>query len=119
MDILLGPPVINFISSNTIAFEGKEVKLSCIAANDDEAEDPLYIQWLNPDGVKIDSNTTHYSIHYINHTVSGQLQSVLSFNSVNRTDDGEYTCQAFNHIKYLTEWKTNLTVECKLPLVIM
>ena len=113
----IGPPIIRFISSHTVVSEGKEVKLSCIAANDDDAKDPLYIVWLNPDGMKIDSNTTRLSIHYINHTVSGQLQSILSFHSVNRSDDGEYTCQAFNHIYTHTEVKINLTVQCKLPFV--
>ena len=77
----------------------------------------MYFQWLNSDGVKIVSNTTHLSVHYINHTVSGQLESVLSFHSVNRSDDGEYTCQAFNDVKCHTEMKTNLTVECKLPFM--
>ena len=77
----------------------------------------MHFQWLNPDGVKIVTNTTHLSIQYINHTVSGQLESVLLFYSVNRSDDGEYTCQAFNDIKCHTEMKINLTVECKLPFI--
>ena len=112
--ICSGPPVINFISTHTVVSEGKEVKLSCIATNDDDAEDPLHIVWHNPDGVKIVSNTTRLSIRYINHTVSGQVESVLSFYSVNRSDDGEYTCEAFNHLKSHAKMKTNLTVECKL-----
>lgn len=95
-----------------VALEGKEVKLSCIASNDNDAEDPLYIQWLNPNGVIIQSNATHLSIHNTNNTVSGQLQSVLTFHSVNRSDDGEYTCQAFNHIKSYMKLKTRLTIEC-------
>ena len=113
----IGPPIISFISSHTVVFKGKPAKLSCIASNDDDAKDPLYFQWLNSDGVKIVSNTTHLSVHYINHTVSDQLESVLSFHSVNRSDDGEYTCQAFNDVKCHTEMKTNLTVECKLPFM--
>ena len=114
---MLGPPIINFISSHTVVSEGKEVKLSCIVTNDNDAKDPLHIQWLNPTGVKIQSNATHTSIHYTNNTVLGQLQSVLLFHSANRSDDGEYTCQAFNHIKSHTKLKTNLTVECKFSLV--
>ena len=112
--ICSGPPVINFISTHTVVSEGKEVKLSCVVTNDDDAEDPLHIVWHNPDGVKIVSNTTHFSIRYINHTVSGQLESVLSFYSINRSDDGEYICKAFNHLKSHAKIKTNLTVECKL-----
>ena len=73
--------------------------------------------WLNSDDMKIDSNTTHLSVYYINHTALGQLQSVLSFHSVNRSDHGEYTCKAFNHIESHTELKTNLTVECKLLIL--
>ena len=114
----VGPPTIGFISSHTVVSKGKPTKLSCIASNDDDAKDPLHFQWLNSDGVKIVSNTTHLSVHYINHTVSGQLESVLSFHSVNRSDDGEYTCQAFNRKvnrrKPYAKRKTNLTVECKL-----
>ena len=114
---IIGPPIINFISSHTVVSEGKVVNLSCIATNDDDARDPLHIMWLNPDGMTIDSKITHLSIYYINHTALGQLQSVLSFHSVNRNDDGEYTCKAFNHIESDTEVKINLTVQCKLPFV--
>ena len=113
----IGPPIINFISSHTVVSEGKEVNLSCTATNDDDARDPLQIMWFNPDGMKIDSKITHVSIHYINHTALGQLQSVLSFHSVNRSDDGEYTCKAFNHIESHTEPKITLTVQCKLSFV--
>ena len=111
---MLGPPIINFISSHMVVSEGKEVNLSCIATNDDDARIPLHIRWLNPDCMKIESNTAHLSIHYVNHTVSGQLESILSFYSVNRSDDGEYTCRALNRKRFYTEMKINLTVECKL-----
>ena len=70
--------------------------------------------WLNNDGVKLFPNAAHLSINYANHTVLSKLESILSFYSVNRSDDGEYTCHAFNHRKFYTEMKTNLTVECKL-----
>ena len=116
--LLLGPPIIKFISSHPVVSEGKEVNLSCIASNDDDARGPLHIVWLTPDGVRIVSNGLHLSVHYINHTVSGQVESILSFHSVNRSDDGEYTCQAFNRKvnrrKPYAKRKTNLTVECKL-----
>ena len=115
--VYIGPPIINFISSHTVVSEGKEVNLSCIATNNDDARDPLHIMWFNPDGMKIDSKIMHVSIHYINHTALGQLQSVLSFHSVNRSDDGEYTCKAFNHIESHTEPKITLTVQCKLSFV--
>ena len=51
-------------------------------------------------------------IYSYNH-VLGQLLLVLSFYLVNRSDGGEYTCQAFNYIKSHSELKTNLTVQCK------
>ena len=115
---LLGLPIINFISSHAVVSEGKEVNLSCIATNDDDARKLLHIRWLNPDCVKIESNTAHLSIRYVNHTVSGQLESILSFYLVNRSDNGEYTCQAFNRRRFYTEKKTNLTVECKFFITI-
>ena len=88
--------------------------MSCIATNDEDAEDSLHIHWINPSGVAIESNGTNVFIYNEQHNnVLGKLQSVLSFYSVNRSDGGEYTCQAFNHIKSRTELKTNLTVQCK------
>ena len=110
--ICLGPPIITFISPHTIVSEGKEAKLSCIVTNDEDAEDPLHIQWLSPNGVQIESNKAHPSIRNTNNTILGQLQSVLSFYSANRSDNGEYACQAFYHIKSYAKSKTNLTVEC-------
>ena len=46
---------------------------------------------------------------------------------MSRTDDGEYTCQAFNHNNSFSEVKTNLSVQCTvqslltslLPLIIL
>ena len=96
-----------------VVSEREEVKLSCIATNDEDAEDPLRIHWINPSGVTIESNGTNVFIYNEHNNVLGQLQSVLSFYSVNYSDDGEYTCQAFNHIKSRTELKTNVTVQCK------
>ena len=90
--------------------------MSCIVTNDKDAEDPLHIQWLDPDGVQIKTNATHLLVHNTNSTVLGQLHSVLLFYSVDRSDSGEYACQVFNHINSHTNLKTSLTVECKFPL---
>lgn len=38
---------------------------------------------------------------------------MLTFDPVERTDYGEYTCHAFDHPDLYTELMTNLTVECE------
>ena len=45
---------------------------------------------------------------------SRQLKSILTLDPVNPTDDGVYTCRAFNHPDSYTESKTTLVIECEL-----
>ena len=44
---------------------------------------------------------------------TGKVVSILSFNSVNYTNDGVYTCRASNDPLSFTENNIQLTVECK------
>ena len=89
------------------------MKLSCNATNDPDAIHPLQVYWYNSDGDQVISDGEHVLAY--NHTDpdSKQTQSVILFNHVNRTDDGTYTCRAFNDPYSTTEKVTTLTVECK------
>jgi len=44
---------------------------------------------------------------------TGQVQSVLVFDSVNRSKTGIYTCRAYNDPESYSEKSTTLVVECK------
>ena len=82
----IGAPVIKFISNHTLSLEGETVNLTCMAINDVDANLTLQIDWY-----KGNRSILH------NETANGQLTSTLLLNPVSRNDDGEYTCQAFNH----------------------
>ena len=45
---------------------------------------------------------------------SRQLKSILTLDPVNSTDDGVYTCRAFNHPDLHSESKASLIIECEL-----
>ena len=96
------------------AFEGNRVDMVCNATNDEDANIPVQISWYNgtelikPDG-------KHVLINNVQNNATGQVHSVLSFNPVNYTNDGDYVCRAFNHPLSFTERKIKLTVECELP----
>ena len=96
------------------AFEGNRVDLVCNATNDADANIPVQISWYNgtelikPDGKQVVVNN-------VQNNVTGQVNSVLSFNPVHYTNDGDYICRAFNHPLSFTENKIKLTVECELP----
>ena len=89
--------------------EGNKVSLVCVAINDVDAIHSLQISWYK--GNK--SVGKHILLHNEpDKNVSRQLSSTLLFDPVSRTDDGEYTCQAFNHNDSFSEAKTNLSVQC-------
>ena len=115
LSVIVGPPVISFINNNIISLEGDRVKLLCIATNDIRANYSLQINWYRGNEL-IMPNGKHILLHNDTHKHSNQLKSTLVFNPVNRTDNGEYTCRAFNHPDLYSELKTNLTVECKNPI---
>ena len=101
-----------------MSLEGSKVILSCNATNDPDAVHPLQIYWYNSDGEQVTSNGEDVLVH--NHTDpdSDQLQSMILFNHVNYSDDGTYTCRAFNDPNSTTDMNTTLTVECKYSICI-
>ena len=92
--------------------EGDKVNLICSAVNDVDAIHPLQMNWykgVSPDGKPI-----------ILHDEGGKrlnsLNSTLLLDPVNRTDDGVYTCRAFNRNDSFSESKTTLTIQCMLVI---
>ena len=85
---------------------GSKVSLVCTAVNDVDAIHSLQISWYKGNHL-IEQNGIH--IIYQNNTL---VQGVLIFDSVNRTDDGIYTCRASNRNDSFSESKTELTVQC-------
>ena len=77
---------------------GDKVNLVCTAINDVDAIHSLQINWYKGDKKQNGSQQNNTSI--------------LFFDSVNRTDDGIYTCRASNRNDSFSEAKTNLTVQC-------
>ena len=112
--LYIGPPVINFISNSKITFEGRKVNLMCKATNDVDAINQLSIDWYSPDGIRVQSEDKHILVNSTTDPVTGQMQSVLLFDPVDRTNSGEYTCHAFNDIDCYTNDTTNLITECEL-----
>ena len=88
----------------------------CNATNDVEAidhEPTVQFNWYNGTAL-IKPDGKHVMITNKQNSVTGQIHSVLTFDPVNYTNDGEYTCRAFNHPSSFTESRVKLTVECKL-----
>ena len=106
-----GPPIITYISNQTVSPEGNKVSLVCFAINDVDAIHPLQINWYKGNKPII-SNGKHIVVYNKPDNVSSQVSSTLLFDPVRHTDDGEYTCQAFNHNDSFSEAKTNLSVQC-------
>ena len=59
-------------------------------------------------------NGRHIILYSETDNATRQLKSTLLLDPVNRTDDGVYTCRAFNHNDSFSESKTTLTVQCML-----
>ena len=82
----------------------------CNATNDIDAPYPVQVDWykgsqlLKPDKGRV--------MVYSKVNTSDKVVSVLLFDPVNHTDDGEYTCRSFNDPLSFTEVTTTLTVEC-------
>ena len=91
--------------------EGSKVSLVCVAINDIDAIHSLQISWYKGNE-RVISNGKHILVYNKADNVSRQLSSTLLFDPVGHTDDGEYTCQAFNHNDSFSESKTNLSVQC-------
>ena len=93
--------------------EGNKSKLICIATNDNDSDQSLKIQWYYPNGIRVKSDESHILIYNSPGNETGQLKSELLFDPVNHTENGVYTCRAFNDPNCYTEKYVKLTVECK------
>ena len=110
----VGPPIIIFISNDTVSLEGSKVNLFCAVINDVDAIHPLQVNWYKRNKL-ITPHGKQIVIHNENVNAHRFLNSTLLINSVNHTDDGEYKCQAFNHHDSFSESKkTNLVVQCMI-----
>ena len=107
------PPIINYYSPAIVTFEGNDVELVCSATNDADAINLVQVSWyyrsmlIKPDGENVVINNTRDN-------ATDEIRSVLSFNSINSTDDGVYTCRAYNNPQSFTENQIKVTVECEL-----
>ena len=111
--VYVDPPIIIFISNDTVSLEGSKVNLFCAAINDVDAIHPLQVNWYKGNKL-VTPHGKHIVIHNEN-TNSRLLNSTLLINSVNRIDDGEYTCRAFNrHDSFSVSNKTTLVVQCMI-----
>ena len=90
--------------------EGDKVNLLCIINNDVHANYSLQNSWYK-DNKLIIPNGKRISLR---NEGSRQLKSTLILDPVIPTDEGVYTCRAYNHPDLYAESKTNLTVECEI-----
>ena len=110
----VGPPIIIFISNDTVSLEGSKINLFCAAIDDVDAIHPLQVNWYKGNKL-VTPHGKQIVIHNENANASRLLNSTLLINSVNRIDDGEYKCRAFNHHDSFSESnKTNLVVQCMI-----
>ena len=61
-------------------------------------------------------NGRHIILYNETDKATRQLNSTLLLDPVNRTDDGVYTCRAFNRNDSFSESKTSLSVQCMLVI---
>ncbi len=85
------PPAVHQIQNKTIA-EGGAVNLTCNASG----TPPLMVSWLKPDGQRVDA-------------------SELMLTNINRSEAGEYRCEASNECGNASQTAT-INVQCKLTI---
>ena len=98
--LFLEPPVISPLSVAVSYNEGSQVSISCLATGTPNPD----VTWIRNGQVKS----------------TGKNSAVLTFSSINRTDDGQYTCKANNSAGSKQE-QIVLLVHCKLnniPVII-
>ena len=95
--------------------EGDKISLICSAVNDADSIHPLQIYWYKENKL-VTRNWKHIILYNETDNASRQLNSTLLLDPVNRTDDGVYTCRAFNHNDSFSESKTTLTVQCMVVI---
>ena len=101
----IGPPIIKFITNHAVSLEG---------GNDVDAVHPLQINWYR--GKNLVTQNEKQIMLYNETKVSRQLTVKMFIDPVNRSDDGVYTCQAFNQNDSFSELKTKLTVQCMVVI---
>ena len=107
-----GSPNITYCTNGIVVLEGEKINMVCNATNDGDAIDPVQISWYN--GTKLlKSDEKDIIIRNKHYAVTDQIHSMLVLDNVNKTDDGEYVCRAYNNPLCYTEFKINLTIECK------
>ena len=109
--MLIGPPIIKLITNHTAALEGDKVSLMCSAVNDVDAIHPVKINWYKGNTL-VTPKEKHIILYNKTDSVSRHYISTLLFDPVEDTDDGMYTCRAFNDKDSFSELKTKLIVEC-------
>ena len=106
-----GPPTITYISDPQLTVkEGNKTSITCNATNDEDAVESLQIVWYNKDNVTISGQQ---DVIKSRDNITTELQSTISFDPVNRIDEGVYTCRAFNHPQSYIESKTEVNFECE------
>ena len=109
---ILAPPIINYYSPAIVTFEGNEVELVCSATNDVHAINPVQVSWYYR-SMLIKPDEENVAINITRDNATDKIHSVLSFNSINSTNDGVYTCRAYNNPQSFTENQIKVTVECE------
>ena len=98
------------MSISFTSVEGKKTSLMCNATNDVDAIHPVQVNWYKGNQLVIPDGRRVLIYHKTNTT--SEIESVILFDPVNHTDDGDYTCKSFNDPLSYTEVTTTLTVEC-------
>ena len=85
-------PKIDRLTVQSSYTEGLAVNINCTASGTPDPD----VKWIRDGNVKISKKKT----------------AVLTFSSINRTDDGQYTCRA-NNLAGSAEDHVTLVVHCK------
>ena len=83
----------------------------CSALNDADAILPVQINWYKGN-ILLTPNEKHIILHNKTDRISRHHVSTLLLDPVKHTDDGVYTCQAFNDKDSFSELKTKLIIQC-------
>ena len=97
--------------------EGTKTRLVCNATNDADAVKQVQITWFYKNLTlmhEVVPDNSRVMIHNIENSTDMQLHSTLSFDPINRTDEGVYICKASNHPQSNTESSTNVMIKSKL-----
>ena len=85
----------------------------CSATNDEDAADSLKILWYKTKDRVTITGQQDVIIEKSSTNITTRLRSTISFDPINYNDNGNYTCQAFNHPQLYAEAVTSVIVKCK------